>query len=53
MKFKVESHISLIEALKQGFPDSSMNTLKSWIKEGRITVDDCPAKTAQLSVAKK
>lgn len=28
----------LLEALKEGFPDSSNNTLRSWISEGRIYV---------------
>ncbi len=50
MKYKVESNLLLIQALKLAFPESSMNTLKSWIKEGRITLDGLPAKNWQLSV---
>src|SRR3989339_699702 len=34
---------TLLEALKEGFPDSSTNSLRSWIKDVRVTVSRKPA----------
>jgi 23S rRNA pseudouridine1911/1915/1917 synthase len=50
MKFIVKSDMTLLNALKQFYPESSLNTLKSWIKEGRISLDEKPAKRGNLAV---
>lgn len=39
MKYIAQNTISLLEALAQLSPNSSKNTLRSWIKEGRVQVD--------------
>lgn len=41
---------SLLEALKEGFPDSSTNTLRSWVKDLRITVGKKPGFNVQQIV---
>src|SRR4051812_6015274 len=40
MKAKIQEKTSLLEALQRLSPDSSKNTLKSWIEHGRVTIDD-------------
>lgn len=39
MKFVATQTSSLIDLLAKNFPDSSLNTLKGWLKQGRISVD--------------
>ena len=39
MKFKIEKKATLIDAIASNQP-SSRNTIRSWIKEGRVLVDD-------------
>lgn len=52
MKYIVPSDISLLEALHQISPQSSKNTLRSWIKEGRVQVDGIPVKNPLTIVVK-
>lgn len=40
MKYTASHEISILDALAQLSPKSSKNTLRSWIKEGRVQVDD-------------
>lgn len=46
---ETESLLSILEKLS---PDSSKTTLRSWIKDGRVTVDDQPIKRADYLVTK-
>lgn len=39
MKYRSETDTTVLEAMKHLAPDSSMTQLRSWIKEGRVTVD--------------
>jgi tRNA pseudouridine32 synthase/23S rRNA pseudouridine746 synthase/23S rRNA pseudouridine1911/1915/1917 synthase len=39
MKFTATQTSSLLDLLAKNFPDSSINTLKGWLKQGRILVD--------------
>lgn len=48
----VQEQKSLLTILSQMAPDSSKTTLRSWIKEGRITVDDEVIKRGDTDVAK-
>lgn len=50
MKYLATQNMTLIEALILLAPDSSMTTLRSWIKEGRVLVDDVPTKQAKAIV---
>lgn len=50
MKYKVLQQLSLLEALASLAPDSSKTTLRSWIKEGRVTVDNAIAITGSMVV---
>lgn len=52
MKYSVPSDLSLLEALILLFPTSSKNTLRSWIKAGRVEVDRVVATHASLKVSK-
>lgn len=40
----LENNLSLLEALARLAPDSSKTTLRSWVKEGRVTIDGRIAK---------
>ncbi len=40
MKHTVDRKASLLEILQEMAPDSSKNTLRSWLQAGRVTVDD-------------
>jgi 23S rRNA pseudouridine1911/1915/1917 synthase len=42
MRFIAPSPINLLEALKLVSPDSSKTTLRSWVEQGRVTVDERP-----------
>ncbi|MBI2743238.1 MAG: RluA family pseudouridine synthase [Chlamydiales bacterium] len=50
MKITITEEISLLELLKKQFPDSSNNTLKSWVEKERITVDGRVAKKSNQIV---
>lgn len=39
MEWTVDHPISLLDALKAKYPESSKNTLRTWIEHGRISVD--------------
>lgn len=51
MKFIAEKDGQLIDQLKEHNPSSSKNTLRSWIREGRISVDGIPAKQANMEIS--
>lgn len=51
IKYICPTDLPLLEALTLLFPDSSKTSLRSWIKDGRISVDDIPAKLPQQPVA--
>lgn len=50
MKYTVTAPMTLIEALAELSPESSKTTLRSWLKEGRVTVDGELAKLAAVLV---
>jgi tRNA pseudouridine32 synthase/23S rRNA pseudouridine746 synthase/23S rRNA pseudouridine1911/1915/1917 synthase len=50
MKYKVTKESTLLEALAVFAPDSSKTTLRSWLKEGRIRVDEKIEKIATTKV---
>lgn len=52
MKYIATSDLSLLETLAHFFPQSSKNTLRLWIKEGRIEVDGIPLTSATAKVLK-
>lgn len=52
MKLTVPTDIPLIEALAMLSPKSSKTTLRSWLKEGRVTVDEEVVKIANTPIAK-
>lgn len=52
MKYLAPSNLTLLEALAHLSPQSSKNTLRSWIKEGRVQVDEDIAKNSSLIVLK-
>lgn len=50
MKYKPNTDLTLMEALAHLAPDSSKTTLKEWLKEGRITINDKIAKSGTTIV---
>ena len=46
MKYTTIAPLSLLEALAQMSPESSKTTLRSWLKDGRVTVDGEVVKVA-------
>lgn len=52
MKITASSDLPILEVLQQLSPQSSKNTLRSWIKEGRVEIDNVVAKTPSLIVHK-
>ena len=52
MKYTAPNDLPLLEALALLSPKSSKNTLRSWIKEGRVKVNELMAKNASLIVLK-
>lgn len=50
MKYTPENEMPLLDALAFLSPKSSKNTLRSWIKEGRVQIDGLTAKHAQSTV---
>lgn len=61
MKYTTQQQIAMLEALQAMSPDSSKSTLRSWLKEGRILLNDQPCQDANkllepgdtLSLARK
>lgn len=47
MKHILPHNLPILEALSLFFPKSSKNTLRSWIKEGRVQLDNVSVKTTQ------
>lgn len=52
MKFIAPSDLPILEALAQLSPKSSKNTMRSWIKEGRVYVNEKTVTNASLIVLK-
>lgn len=52
MKYIAPSDMSLLDALALLSPQSSKNTLRSWIKDGRVQVDEITMKTPSVIVLK-
>lgn len=52
MKYIAPLDISILEALALLSPQSSKNTLRSWIKEGRILLDGVTIKNTSITVLK-
>lgn len=50
MQIKSSKKMSLLEALQQLAPDSSKNTLRSWIEQGRVSIDEKKAERANQMV---
>lgn len=50
MKYIVERNMTLLETLSLLSPQSSKNTLRHWIKAGRVQVNQVPAKNANEAV---
>lgn len=50
MKWRVSEDLSLLEALAQKFPDNSKTSLRSWLKEDRVAVDEAIIKAADYVV---
>jgi 23S rRNA pseudouridine1911/1915/1917 synthase len=52
MQTTAQENEPIIDVMAKIAPDSSKTTLRSWIKEGRVTVDDRPIKRADHLVHK-
>lgn len=52
MKYTVTEDLPLLEALTRISPQSSKNTLRSWIKEGRVQVDEMTPPNTSVLVLK-
>jgi 23S rRNA pseudouridine1911/1915/1917 synthase len=52
MKYTAQSDITLFDALIHLSPESSKTNLRSWLKEGRVTVDGEPVKISASLVRK-
>jgi 23S rRNA pseudouridine1911/1915/1917 synthase len=50
MKYTVLESSSLLDVLHKMAPDSSKNTLRSWLQSGRVTVDERRTERANLEV---
>lgn len=50
MKLIADSSMPLLAALEKISPKSSKTTLRSWIKEGRVSIDKLPVKLASIEV---
>ena len=48
MKLTVSEPMPLLDALASMAPQSSKNTLRSWIKEGRVQIDGKAVKNASV-----
>ncbi len=52
MNYILENDLSLMDALRSLFPDSSRRSLQNWIRWGRISVDGTPLLKANATVLK-
>jgi 23S rRNA pseudouridine1911/1915/1917 synthase len=52
MKYRAHANLPLLEILAQISHQSSKNTLRSWIKEGRVQVDGITIKNPSLDILK-
>ncbi|MFI0435123.1 MAG: RluA family pseudouridine synthase [Parachlamydiaceae bacterium] len=52
MQYTANEEISLLEALHHLSPQSSKNTLRSWVKEGRVEINHSTVKNASTVVLK-
>ncbi len=52
MDFKATQDENILNILLKISPNSSKNTLRSWIKEGRVEVDGVPIKNSSVQVLK-
>lgn len=52
MKYTIPHEMTLLEALKTFFPDSSRRTLSQWMEYGRVFIDGAPLKKANAPVNK-
>ena len=52
MKYICPQDVCILEALRTLFPQSSANTLRSWIKAGRISVNSRTVFKANLELSK-
>jgi tRNA pseudouridine32 synthase/23S rRNA pseudouridine746 synthase/23S rRNA pseudouridine1911/1915/1917 synthase len=52
MKHTADKQATLLELLQEMAPDSSKNTLRSWLQAGRVTIDDQRADRANIEVQK-
>jgi tRNA pseudouridine32 synthase/23S rRNA pseudouridine746 synthase/23S rRNA pseudouridine1911/1915/1917 synthase len=52
MKIKADKEIALLEILALLSPSSSKTTLRSWVKEGRVSIDGEPAAITATQVTK-
>lgn len=50
MKYIALTDLTILDALTQLSPQSSKNTLRSWIKDGRVQIDGITAKNTQVCV---
>lgn len=51
MKFIAKSNLPLLDALQSFYPDSSKTTLRSWLKDGRVKVNDHVEKHASTAIS--
>lgn len=51
MKFFAKENQPLLQALHAFYPDSSMTTLRSWLKEGRVKVNENVVKKSSTPIA--
>jgi len=50
MRYIVKEEQPLLDVLQKMYPDSSKTTLRSWVKEDRVTVDGCIIKNVQTPI---
>lgn len=52
MTYTLENDLSLMDALKSAFPESSRRSLQNWIRWGRVSVDGTPQLKATAPIRK-
>ena len=52
MEFIAEKRNSILECLQGLFPESSLNTLRGWIKSGRVSIEDKRVPHGKIQVEK-
>lgn len=50
MQIKSSKKIPLLDLLQENYPESSKNTLRSWVEKGRVLLEGKPIKKANLIV---